>query len=479
MRKRIKTVFGFIALCAFFTQSCDNWLDVKPSDRITEQQVFSTTTGFHAAINGVYTQMLSDNLYGKALSCEFIEIMAQRYSVQSSNSQFTEVAGYKYTAQYPKLRLQAIWEEAYKLILDCNKILENAENSEVLEDPDYSLITGEALALRAFLHFDMLRLFGPVMLVNKQGLSIPYVEARSVSAFELMPADSLIDHKIIRDLDRAEALLLKSDPILTEGPMAFDDTDNTYKARVLRMNYYAVIALKARVYLYAGNKPQAAKYAKMIIEDPKRETYFPFITHEKIKGDSKNPDRVFSTEVIFSLYNPDRSQIYTNYFDTESAGDNLLRARPTVVEKLFQGEENDYRYSPLWKNSTIPGDNSRVNAKFRKLDNTTLFYNNMMPLIRLGELYLIAAESEAEPQAYDYLNKLRENRGQTQIVSSQLAANLKKEYIREFLCEGQLFFYYKRVNEMFIESGTTGAGLMMTRGNYLIPLPESELKYRN
>lgn len=465
--------------CAAALQGCDKWLDVQPSDRMTEDQVFTSPAGFHAALTGVYTELLSTDLYGGALSFEFIEIMGQRYAVKSQNTFYNDVAGYKYTADYPKQRLQNIWESAYKVVLNCNKILENAEKYKVLDNNDYALITGEALALRAFLHFDMLRLFGPVMSLDRQGKSIPYVETVSVSASELMRADSLIEHKIIRDLSRAEELLRRSDPVVTEGPMAFDENDNTYKARVLRLNYYAVLALKARVYLYDGNKQEAGKYARMVIDDPKRETYFPFITHEKISGDMKNPDRVFSSEVLFSLYNPDRGKLYTDYFDTEVASNNTLCARPGVMEKLFQGEEGDFRFYPIWKTSALSGDNSRVCAKFKKIENTALFYNNMMPLVRLGELYLIAAESEEQPAlAYDYLNVLRNNRGLPN-VSDRLADRLKNEYIREFVCEGQLFFYYKRMNELFVEAGTTGNGIMMKNGQYLPPLPDSELKYRD
>ena len=36
-----------------------------------------------------------------------------------------------------------------------------------------TMIIGEAMALRAFLHFDMLRLFGPVYVVYQTGISNP------------------------------------------------------------------------------------------------------------------------------------------------------------------------------------------------------------------------------------------------------------------------------------------------------------------
>ena len=84
---------------------------------------------------------------------------------------------------------------------------------------------------------------------------------------------------MLRDLREAEGLLKKYDPILTQGPLMTSEEgeENTYRYRGLRLNYYAVLALQARVNLYAGNKPEALKQAKSVIEDENRETYFPFV----------------------------------------------------------------------------------------------------------------------------------------------------------------------------------------------------------
>lgn len=479
MKKKYMIKWLVAALTALSLTGCSNWLDVQPADRMTEDQVFSTPEGFRAALYGIYTELLSSDLYGGALSFEMIEIMAQRYVIKTANTNYTDIVNYRYTEEYPKQRLQGVWDASYKVILECNKLLENMEKYDVLKEQDKKLIKGELLALRAFLHFDLLRLFGPVMPVNAQGKSIPYSESVSSSATELMKADSLIGHKIIRDLNMAEELLKASDPVLAEGPMSYaEDDDNTYKMRVLRMNYYAVLALKARVYLYANNKTEASKYAKLILDDPKRAEYFPFITNDKILTTTRNPDRIFSTEVIFALYNPDRGTWFNNYFDPETASNNLLAARPFWMENQFTGEESDYRWLPIWKASTLPGDMSKINHKFKNIENKNLLCNNMVPLIRLGELYLIAAECEKVPaDGMDYLRQLRSQRGVNN-TSGQFATVLANEYIREFLNEGQLYFFYKRRNEMFIPSGP-GMAVMMTRGNYLIPLPESESKYRD
>ena len=151
--------------------------------------------------------------------------------------------------------------------------------------------------------------------------------------------------------------------------------------------------------------------------------------------------------------------------------------RVGAIETLFAGEEADYRYS-LWQPSLVPGDKSLLCYRFKRSEEGGV-YNNLMPLIRMSEMFLIAAEcSENEEDAYGYLNTLRSHRGLFK-VSDKLEHHLEQEYNKEFLCEGQLFFYYKRKNVKNLVSGTTGKNIEMSAAAYVPLLPESETKYRN
>ncbi|MEG1737971.1 MAG: RagB/SusD family nutrient uptake outer membrane protein [Odoribacter sp.] len=479
MNINIKIVF--IALTTIMLSSCNNWLDISPSDRVTEEEVFTTEKGFHSALNGIYIQLMTPSLYGATLGCEYVEIMAQRFNLRATDVDYKKLQSYDYTTDYSKKRLQATWEAAYQVILNCNKIIENADvHREVLKGNNYSLVVGEAYALRALMHFDILRLFGPIYVADQNAKSIPYSDKISVSAGPLLPADTVIQNRIIRDLSIAENYLKESDPIIANGPMATSEDDNTFRFRNLRMNYYAVLALKARVWLYGENKTEALKYAKMVIEDPNRETYFPFTG--RISDGDKNPDRVFSTEVLFSLFNSSRGSIFNNYFNPDNAGKYLLVPKDGMIKELFQGEEKDYRYYPLWRSTVISGENdpnanlTMVCTRYKNVEDT-LFYNNLMPMIRLSELYLIAAECD-ETNNYTYLNTLRNNRNLTN-VSDKIATRLTAEYTKEFICEGQLFFYYKRKNINKLKSGSDGNFINMSATTYVAPFPDSENKYRD
>lgn len=477
----IKKIALLIPILAVSLTSCEKWLGVKPSDRIIEDNVFNTESGILSSLNGVYNDLLKSDLYGLALSSEFIEILAQQYSVRSANANWTEVSNYSYTGSYTKSRLERTWDASYKSILNCNKIIENTEkNQDKFSQQTFKLVLGESIALRSFLHFDMLRLFGPIYKAAKTAKSIPYVDQVSVSASPLLSAEDAVK-SIIADLDRAQELLMEVDPIIEGGPLnsVIEGTENTLRFRSLRFNYYAVLALKARVYLYAGDNMNALKYAKLIIEDPQIASFFPFVSHTEILSNVTNPDRVFSTEIIFGMYNTGRNTLFQNYFNPDAASaNNLLIPRPGNIAALFAGEESDYRNFPIWKNSNLEA-NAMYTMKLRSGDNATLYRNNIMPLIRLGEMYLIAAETETDSQkAYTYLNKLRNQRGLLD-VSDNLANRVKNEYIKEFYGEGQLFFYYKRNATTPLKNGVSNNNITMNATRYVPLLPESESRYRD
>lgn len=59
--------------------SCDSWLDLGSEDRIMENTLFSSQAGFMTALNGVYIELLSSNLYGGTLSYKTFDILAQYY----------------------------------------------------------------------------------------------------------------------------------------------------------------------------------------------------------------------------------------------------------------------------------------------------------------------------------------------------------------------------------------------------------------
>ncbi|MDR1274753.1 MAG: RagB/SusD family nutrient uptake outer membrane protein, partial [Odoribacteraceae bacterium] len=396
--------------------ACSDFLDVTPKDKQTREQLFATRGGFYAAANGIYDGLAADALYGRNLSYEMIDILGKRHVTIDANEYFKQLNAFNYGDPLVAGALQETWAAAYRLALNCNALVENIDEQDgVLTAAEADILRGEMLAVRAFLHFDMLRLFGPIYKVDPAALAVPYNESASVAALPLLTADTLVA-KVSRDLTVAAGLLAGKDPVITEGPLASYEDPVYLHYRQLRFNYYAVLALKARVLLYAGDKAGALVAARALLNDPTVHAHFPPVDPNTLLANQVNPDRVFSTEMLAGIYRKDRATIYTRYFDAENAGTNLLHPRaPFVDATLFAGETQDYRFQSRWQQSTAVGVAGHVFTTFKAIaqpdandPESEYFHATLMSLIRLQEVYYIAAECEPDlADGYAWLNEAR------------------------------------------------------------------------
>ena len=476
---------SFLALSLIAAVACESWIDVEPTDRLSEDKVYSTQKGFLQALNGVYAEMNNNTVYGGHLSVGVIDVLAQYYDGGSENSYtYYYYPRYDYTNTGVKNTFSNVWSKMYSLISSANIILEKCEQTDVLPSQYQKMIKGEALAMRAMFHLDLLRLFGPVMSENAHEMAIPYVTVADQNIQDFLTADVVID-RIIHDLTEASGLLQSSDPVLTDGvkhtPEAGDNIDFCY--RQYRLNYFAVQVLLARAYLWKGDQTEALTISENAIS--KAESIFPFISSSAANG--SYPDRVFSSEVIFALYNTNRINVYRKYFASTLDTRNILSFAGTLdsgrIPELYDSQ-NDLRYK-MWSASS-EGDNDLIFNKYEDVvlkDGSTNHYCYMMPLIRLSELYLIAAECETDfSKALTYLNTLRNKRNCPNVTprnSEELMNNITSEFRKEMIGEGQMFFFYKRHAMQSIPNGSSTFGnINMTMKNYVVPVPDSEIDNR-
>ena len=310
-------------------------------------------------LNGIYIDLNSDALYGQTLSVEMIEVMGGAYTIGTDNSvwgNYKDLSSYQYNTEYWRNRLDQTWNKAYALILNCNKILETIDgNKNLFTDGSYYIIKGEALALRAMLHFDMLRLFGPVYSKDSDKKAIPYYTKQTNSPEPILTAQEVME-KITTDYEDA-LNYLANDPVKTEGTMMSsteDGSSNFLRYRALRLNYYAVEALMARAYLYMGNKTEAFKYATDVIKTADQ-NIFPFVDKNLVIGSPADPDRIFSSEVLFALTNTSRGTIHKNFFDPSRLPNYVFRMDDSMMSNLVYGGaattggyQDDYRYRACW-----------------------------------------------------------------------------------------------------------------------------------
>lgn len=477
MRKNIFKIIC-VVMGSILTSSCSDYLDVQPEDKLLEDQVYGNEAGIRNVLNGVYMDLSGESLYGGSLTMSGIELLAQRYSMLNSSSSYYNYVNYNYGEDNIKSDFDDIWASAYGVILNLNDLITNIDKYNALVPSKSNIIKGEAYGLRAMLHFDMLRLFGPVYSTNPDDVAIPYYTKAQASNGEFLSASEVID-MAVEDLKKAEEFL--QEDIVREG--IFEDTDEPFydDRRNMRLNYFAIKALQARVYLYAGNMQEANTAAKSVINEAT--PFFPWTEPTDVISAGANPDRTFSSEVLLAIQNIDLYDRQREYFASSLPDGSILAPNGTRLSQVFENNENDYRYNSTWIVPTTGEKTFRTFFKYADVSDTRMKFRYLQPLIRISEMYYIVAETETDPnQGLSYLNTVRYNRGLVDLdPGADIDVELRKEYQKEFYGEGQLFFYYKRKNISSIPNGSSSSSWQtksMGPDQYVLPLPDSETKYQ-
>ena len=214
MRKYIYLMMTILAIALF--SSCDEWLDLEPSDKVDDSKLYGTYEGFRNSLNGIYTSISEGELYGREMTWGLLSVLGQDYLSGSSgtSSTYQYAQQYNYTRSTIKTIISKMWSKSYNAIANCNKLIQEIDDKDPgffpEGDMEKNLILGEALALRGFLHFDMVRLFAPAPESGDNGEYVPYY-ATFPSYSEPRLRTSEILEKIIIDLERAKDLVIQWD----------------------------------------------------------------------------------------------------------------------------------------------------------------------------------------------------------------------------------------------------------------------------
>ena len=472
MRKiGIYMLAGLLLLC----MGCNDWLDVRPKSQVKESDLFESESGFRDALTGIYVLMGRSESYGGQRTMGLMDMVAQTYT--EVPYELEGIVSYNYQLDEVKALIDTLWSTSYNAIANCNYLLRNIEeHGDVMSDNLRDLVQGEALALRAFLHFDLLRGFAPSYKMGKDDLAIPYLREVTNAPVAQSTVSKVLDY-ILEDLTTAKKLLEPIDPIgpafadyseLPEGDYGLDDyitDDGFWLYRTSRMNYYGVVACMARVYLYKEDMQNALASALEVINSERFEFISDAIIADEPYG-TTYMESVARHEYISSLY------VY-----------DLLEGRSDVFFKELATYEctiDDGRKSSIF---TDLGINLDIRSKnmFGPRDASGGEYvskymtGTQIPLIKISEMYLIAAEASGD---ISYLETLRANRGYGSNplpAGADLQEEIQNEYRKEFIAEGQLFYYYKRQNLASIPF----ASQAMNRDTYVFPVPDNELEFGN
>ncbi len=478
--KKYILLFFITPASALLLSSCKKFLDVNPKTELPAEALFNTENGFKDALTGVYIQLHRDGAYGFSLSQGAIEYLTSSWDVTPESAE-EKLGLFNYEDEQVRAFTDDIFNTLYKSIANINNILQNIdEKKSVFSSEDmYRIIKGEALGLRAYLHADILRMYGPVPnSAEAEKSRLPYVKEISKKP-RLHISYEAYKTLLMKDISDATALLKDIDPILKyslsqlKRPSAesrFDPKDNYTAYRYLRMNYYAIKALEARINLWYGDNTKAYEAAKEVISaaNTSGEKKFRLGT----SADLNAGNYVLTIEQIFGLYDFNMVDDYTTRYN-----EGMLKKGSnsnTISRQLYGNTGTDIRETDLWTLLTSMNKPTAYIIKKYIIPSSQLDLQQI-PMLRISELYLIMAETAPLAEAQTLWNEFKASRN---ISTSTLPNDTKrrqveiiKEYRKEFYAEGQSFCAYKRTNAdkstfLFLPANATI--------RYVLPMPMDE-----
>lgn len=493
--KVAKAVLLMLAPCSLLLTSCNDWLDVRPDTEQKEDGQFSTEKGFQSALTGCYIQMASTNAYGLRLTMTSVENLANLWYINPSSTLNDERAlnRHEYTSDYSKSAVSSIYTALFKTIAQANLIIENADKNRNVftEKRMYNIVKGEAYAIRAYCQLDILRLFGQMPQAGSTPVSLPYSEVVGINEMPKYYDFASYVKKLESDLQHAEELLQTSDPATIYPFNRTYTTGEAYEKnsflmyRQMRLNYWAVRALHARMALYTGDKSTALSIARELIAAtlPDGTPVRPMSG----KNDYSLGYLACPNECYFCISKYDIKSYIDSYFtDNEERiigtyKDNTLALTHTMLSDLFAGENIDShnRYTSLW-NQRLKDDSGNLWCGFLRYcydedaSNKPLYYQ-VIPMLRTSEMYLIIMETSDDLEEInslytDYMVEHNVANIEPFTTLDAVRTWIENEYRREFYGEGQMFYTYKRLGETSIKWLAAPA----TEAVYVLPLPETE-----
>lgn len=456
--------------------SCGDWLNVEMKTELTGEKLVATNEGIQQMLNGAYL-IMRNGLYtpeGQMGGGGTLESLAGSWNVNPGTAEYY-LENQILDETMLEMRNDKIFKGLYNIIANLNPLINGmAEHEDKLKPEIYNVVMGEALAMRAFVHLDLIRLYGPTPVkIDPTEAYLPYVKVNHHSNYKYLTfADYMKD--LLGDLDKAEELLGEYDPIMTMSFSKAESGTVQFGYRRSRFNYYAVLGIQARARLWAGDEDGALEYARKV-KTAENDDQTPKLELIGSLSSNTEDDNTAYIEHILGTkcdtYDYKRGSVWAvNRVAYVNSQDNLW-------ELLYDDNDDDIRRVNLWLKQTANAmygtSTGFYITKYHSFITGTAKPRNC-PLLRLSEIYFIIMELGTLAEANTLYEEFCTSRAKDYVplTESDRSERVMRESISELIGEGQNFFTYKRfgaTRKLFVEGE-------FTEESYRMPLPESELK---
>ncbi len=446
IKNMIVTTVLFLSLA-----SCEkSFLELKPPTSLTPEFALATEADLQVALRGAYAGLKSTALYGRSLMVLGDMMADNTYQSALNTNRYTNFNLYNYLVTDGDVA--GLWNASYSVILRTNNII----NSPIADNANIQQIKGEAYAIRALAYYNLVRYFGSPYTLDPSKLGVPIITTYQA---DLKPERAKIADVytlINKDLTQAFTLMTK-----------FTNSSQFSK--------YSAKALQAKVYLTMGDKTNAKAAALDVITNSGFTAISSAAHTGYWAGVAPRTDKVETLlEISFdAVANNAFDALSYIYLQSGNYGDMLCSSE---LYDLF--ETTDIRKS-LYATGTRGGLASVFVNKYSSFTGD----HSDTKVIRMSEMYLIAAEASYPSNTVDalkYVNEVTSRRGATAIASDgqALLEAIINERRKELAFEGERYPDMQRLQRNIARSKNyPAAALSIDFTNYrrIMPIPQGEL----
>lgn len=449
--KSIYKVMGCAILAASLSSCVNDWLDVAPSDGTDADAALTSSSDLDAARTGMYKALKGNS--------SFVDYYGQQFFVYGDvhagdDYQYNYIGGSNRANFYYDMNYQTAsefntstvsWQSPYVVIGRANRIIAAAEGGKLSDAVEAKAkieqYAAESKVLRALAHFDLVRIYGKPY-TEDQGASLGVPLVIGVLESNAKPARSTVAEvytQVVKDLTEA----ISSNALATETKPGY-------------VSVWGAKAILSRVYLNMGDYANALSVAEDIIKNSgaalwTRDQYFnawdastpnesEFLFRLNVAGSDDNND-------LNGIGNLQQRDGYKEMVATKKFVDMLTSDPKDVRNDMFLPATASKEVEKYGTNKVFL---NKLRGQGGDLRNVTI-----VPIIRLSEVYLTAAEcafrNNDKTKAVEYLNDLVKNRTTTE-ASLATVDNITLERIlierrKELIGEGQRYFDALRNNE--------------------------------
>ncbi|MCB2378513.1 RagB/SusD family nutrient uptake outer membrane protein [Hymenobacter sp. BT635] len=461
----------------------ESFLDEEPTDQVTDANFYKTETDAIQATNAVYSELNKAGQYNSSL-WGIGDIMSDLSTTGGGGGgdgiEQQQLDNFNIPSTNPLTT--RLWGSCYVGIGRANIVMEKIPGMDINAAIKNRCI-GEAEFLRAKYYFDLVRTFGDVPLLTKPPKTLEEVNAPRKPVAEVYA-------QIEADLKDAITKL--------EGSYNGDDIGRATK--------WSAAALLAKVYLTQNKLSDAATQARLVINQSGKELWANYGDNFKVANEN-GKESLFEVQYVSGRneWTQDGLGWSGNEFMAPrgqgivpQGGYGFNIPEPDFVAGYEDGDVR--REVTIWKPGDkypdgreqpkeLPGSPNGYGVKkwFVGKVNTRVWDSELnIPVIRLGEVYLILAEAEGNtPDGYKYANMVRRRAFGEPLGSAgthdlrpgmgndEFRAAIRRERKYELAFEMDRWFDMKRTGELLTSEHLKRKGIKPY--NVVMPIPQTEL----